>query len=90
MDGDERMVLAVSLIQITPDQEKAAYRAIKNVYGAKNIYHLLGDHDLLLIHEAECLSSLKKTLNDIKELKFVIVMRTMVQTPVEGIKANPL
>ena len=82
------MVLAISLIQVTPDQEKAAYRTIKEVYGTKDIYHLFGDHDLLIIHEAECLSSLKKILNYIKELKFVNAMRTMVETPVEGIEAN--
>jgi len=82
------MVLAISLIQVTPDQETAAYRTIKDVYGTKNIYHLFGDHDLLVIHEADCLSSLKKALRDIKELKFVNIIRTMVETPVEGIEAN--
>lgn len=82
------MVLAISLIQVTLDQEKAAFRTIKDVSGTKNIYHLFGNHDLLVIHEADCLVSLKETLNNIKELKFVNVMRTMVEMPVEGIESN--
>ena len=82
------MVMAISLVQVTPDHEKALYRTIKDIYGTKNIYHLFGDHDLLIIHEEECESSLKKLVNNIKELKFVNAMRTMVETPVKGIEAN--
>ncbi|HOE46085.1 MULTISPECIES: Lrp/AsnC ligand binding domain-containing protein [Methanothrix] len=74
------MVLAVSLIEVTPDREKDAYHTIKEINGIKNIYHIFGEHDLLIIHEADGLSSLKQMLNDIRELKFVNAMRTIAET----------
>lgn len=78
------MVLAVSLIEVMPDREKAAYRTLKDINGVKNIYHIFGDHDLLLIHEAECLYSLRELLNDIEEMEFVSTVKTMVQAPTNG------
>ena len=75
------MVLAVSLIEVMPDREKAAYRTLKDVNGVKNIYNIFGDHDILLILEAECLNSIREILNYIKEMEFVIKVKTIVQAP---------
>lgn len=75
------MVLAVLLIQVMPDREKAAYRTLKDVNGVKSIYHIFGDHDLLLILEAECLNLLREVLNYIKEMEFVSMVKTMVEAP---------
>ena len=47
------MVLAMSLIKAVPDREKTVYHALKELDGVRNIYHLFGDHDILLILEAE-------------------------------------
>jgi len=54
------MVLAMSLIKAVPDKEKTLYRALKGLDGVRNVYHLFGDHDLLLILEAENKNELKK------------------------------
>jgi len=43
------MVLAISLIKAVPDQEKVVYRALKEVEGIKNLYHIFGNHDFFLI-----------------------------------------
>lgn len=82
------MVLAVSLIQVMPDREKAAYRTLKDVNGVKSIYHLFGDHDLLLILETECLNSLRDVLNYIKEMEFVRTVKTMVEAPPNGTRED--
>ena len=74
------MVLAVALIEVTPDRENDAYRTIKEINGIKNIYHIFVEDELLIIHESFGLSSLKQMLNDIRELKFVNAMRTIAET----------
>lgn len=72
------MVLAFSLIKATPDREKAVYRAIKEVDGVKNLYHIFGDHDLLLILEAESSSQLRDILDNMEKIRFVIDVKTIL------------
>lgn len=62
------MVLAISLIKSLPDQEKATYHALKEVPGIKNIYHTFGEHDFLLILEAENANDIERIQNRIAEI----------------------
>lgn len=54
------MVLAISLIKAVPDQEKVVYRALKEMGGIKNLYHIFGNHDFFLILEAGSMDHLNK------------------------------
>ncbi len=80
----ELMVLAMSLIKAVPDREKMVYHALKELDGIRNIYHLFGDHDLLLIVEAESRNDLKKILDHIEETRFVNAVKTMLIATAEG------
>lgn len=80
----ELMVLAMSLIKAVPDREKTVYHALKELDGVRNIYHLFGDHDLLLILEAENRNDLKKMLDNVEETRFVNAVKTMLVAPAEG------
>ena len=72
------MVLAFSLIKVSPDREKAVYRDLKEVDGVKNLYHIFGDHDLLLILEAESSSQLREVLDNMEKIRFVVDVKTIL------------
>ena len=80
----ELMVLAMALIKAFPDREKTVYHALRELDGVRNIYHLFGNHDLLLILEAENRSELKKMLDHVEETRFVNAVKTMLVAPAEG------
>jgi DNA-binding Lrp family transcriptional regulator len=75
------MVLAFSLIKAVPDREKVVYRALKEFDGVRNLYQIFGDHDLLLILEAESRSQLREILDNMEKIRFVIDVRTMLVAP---------
>jgi hypothetical protein len=78
------MVLAMSLIKTVPDRERVAYRALKEVDGLKSIYHLFGNHDILLILEAKSRNELLKVLIHIEELDSVNSAKTLLVASTDG------
>jgi DNA-binding Lrp family transcriptional regulator len=83
-----KMVLAISLIKAVPGQEKTVYRALKELDGVKNLYQIFGDHDLLLILEAESRNKIRKILNDVEGISFVNAVKTMLVAPADRHVAN--
>ena len=75
------MVLAMSLIKVVPGREKMAYYILKEFDGVKKIYHIFGEHDFIMILEAENKSALIKLLNYVKETGSVNVAKTMLVEP---------
>ncbi|MBN1235366.1 MAG: Lrp/AsnC ligand binding domain-containing protein [Methanotrichaceae archaeon] len=75
------MVLAISLIKVVPDQEKIAYRALRELKGVKNLYHIFGDHDFFLIMEAENVNDLSDLLNNIAGVRYVGEVKTILAKP---------
>jgi len=75
------MVLAISLIKVVPDHEKVVYHALKDVKGAKNLYHIFGEHDFFLMIEANDMNNLGKTLAQIKEISYVDSIRSILVAP---------
>ncbi|MCK9441004.1 MAG: Lrp/AsnC ligand binding domain-containing protein [Methanothrix sp.] len=72
------MVLAISLIKAVPDREKVVYRALREMEGIKNLYHIFGNHDFFLLLEAESMDSLNRLLNKIIELNSIDAVKTML------------
>ncbi|VVB70555.1 Lrp/AsnC ligand binding domain protein [uncultured archaeon] len=83
-----KMILAISLIKVVPDQEKAVYYALKDIDGIRSMYHLFGDHDFLLILEAEDSSDLNQTLDKIIEVNSVSAMQTMLAGSSRGFQRH--
>jgi|WetSurMetagenome_2_1015567.scaffolds.fasta_scaffold324615_2 hypothetical protein len=75
------MVLAISLIKSVLGQEKAAYHALKEVPGIKNLYHTFGEHDFFLILEAENTNGLTEILNHIAEISSVGEVKRILVGP---------
>jgi DNA-binding Lrp family transcriptional regulator len=62
------MVLAISLVNVVPDQENIVHDALKNVEGIKDLYHAIGDRNLFLILEAGNMDGVNRILNQIKKV----------------------
>ena len=82
------MILAMSLIKAVPERERLVYHALKEVDGVKNIYHIFGNHDLLLILEVESGNELKKLINYVEGIGFVNAVKTMLVAPTDSYPAN--
>ncbi len=72
------MLLAMSFIKAAPDREKMVYHSLKELDGVRKIYHIFGDHDLLLILEAENRNKLMDLIDHVEEMGSVNASRTML------------
>jgi len=72
------MVIGVIMVNVVPGQEKAAYNQLQNVNGIKEIYHVFGEYDFIVISEVEGLSTLNKLVDTIRESENVTATQTVV------------
>ncbi|KAF5419832.1 MAG: Lrp/AsnC family transcriptional regulator [Methanosarcinales archaeon] len=72
------MVIGVIMVNVVPGQEKAAYNQLLNVDGIKEIYHVFGEYDFIVISEVEGLSTLNKLVDTIRESENVTATQTVV------------
>jgi uncharacterized protein with GYD domain len=72
------MVIGVIMVNVVPGQEKAAYNQLLNVNGIKDIYHVFGEYDFVVISEVEGLSTLNKLVDTIRESENVTATQTVV------------
>lgn len=66
------------MVNVVPGQEKAAYNQLMNVNGIKDIYHVFGEYDFVVISEVEGLSTLNKLVDTIRESENVTATQTVV------------
>ncbi len=78
------MVLAMSLIRAVPDREKMVYHELKELDGVRKIYRIFGEHDILLILEAENRNKLIELINYVAEMGSINAAKTMLVAPVDG------
>ena len=78
------MVLAMSLIRAVPDRETMVYHELKELDGVRKIYHIFGEHDILLILEAENRNKLIELINYVAEMGSINAAKTMLVAPVDG------
>jgi hypothetical protein len=61
------MVLALTMIKVTPGYEKSVYRDLQRRRGIRDVYRLFGEFNFFLIMQAERQSALTSLLSEIKE-----------------------
>ncbi len=66
------MVLALTMIKVTPGYEKSVYRDLQRRRGIKDVYRLFGEFNFFLIMQAERVSMLNNLLSEIKEDEKVV------------------
>ncbi|MDM7913288.1 MAG: Lrp/AsnC ligand binding domain-containing protein [Methanotrichaceae archaeon] len=72
------MVIAVALIKVVPGKEKPVYHALKNMGVTKSLYHIFGDHDFLIILDAESKGELAMIVEQIREIEGVAAADTVL------------
>jgi DNA-binding Lrp family transcriptional regulator len=72
------VVIGVTMINVLPGYEKAAYRELKNVEGIKDVYHVFGEYDFVVIIDVKDLSILNAVVDRIRESENVTATQTIV------------
>ncbi|TAN44061.1 MAG: Lrp/AsnC family transcriptional regulator [Candidatus Methanoperedens sp.] len=72
------MVIGVTLVNVVPGQEKAAYNELINIKGIKDVYHVFGQFDFVVISNVDGLSALNKLVDTIRESENVTKTQTIV------------
>ena len=52
------MVIGFTMINVLPSYEKAAYREFRTIEGIKDVYHVFGEYDFVVIIDVKDLSTL--------------------------------
>jgi DNA-binding Lrp family transcriptional regulator len=66
------------MINVLPGYEKAAYRELRNIEGIKDVYHVFGQYDFVVIIDVEDLSTLNSVVDRIRESETVTTTQTIV------------
>ena len=72
------MVIGVTMVKVVPGQEKAVYNSLQEIDGIKDVYHVFGEFDFVVIIEVEGLSMLNKLVDVIREIDNVTATQTVV------------
>lgn len=72
------MVIGVTLVKVVPGQEKAAYNELVKVKGIKDVYHVFGEYDFVVISQVEGLSALNQLVDKMREIENVTSTQTIV------------
>ena len=72
------MVIGVTMVNVVPGSEKTTYVEIKKMRNVRDIYHVFGEFDFVVIIEANSLSELNKTVDDIRAIEGVTKTQTVV------------
>jgi DNA-binding Lrp family transcriptional regulator len=72
------MVIGVTMINVLPGYEKAAYRELKNIEGIKDVYPVFGEYDFVVIIDVEDLSILNAVVDRIRESETVTATQTII------------
>jgi DNA-binding Lrp family transcriptional regulator len=77
MCGDQ-MVIGVTMVNVLPGKERTAYNELNRIEGIKDIYHVFGEHDFVVIIEVEDLGHLNYIVDMIRETDDVTATQTIV------------
>jgi DNA-binding Lrp family transcriptional regulator len=72
------MVLGVTFVKVVPGKERSVFDTLKGIPGFRELYHVFGEYDFLVIAEVDNLSVLSKTVDKIREVNGVITTQTIV------------
>jgi len=73
-----KLVIGVTLVNVVPGQEKAAYNELVKIKGIKDVYHVFGEYDFVVISNVDGLSALNKLVDTIREIESVTATQTIV------------
>lgn len=72
------MVVGVTLVNVTPGNEKSVFRALKDLGGVREILHVFGEYDFIAIVDVEGLSNLNSVVDRLREVDGVTSTQTII------------
>ena len=72
------MVVGVTLVNVVPGHERSVFDALQDISGIRELYHVFGEYDFLVIAEVEGLLLLSKTVDKIRDVEGVTTTHTVV------------
>jgi len=72
------MVIGVTMINVQPGKEKDVYLVVKDMKNVREIYHVFGEFDFVAIIQADSLSELNRTVDEIRGTEGVTRTQTVV------------
>ena len=72
------MVIGVTMVNVLPGAERASYEEMKRREGIKDIYHVFGEYDFVVIIEVRDLTTLNSIVDRIRESEDVTATQTIV------------
>ena len=66
------------MVKVVPGQEKTVYNSLQSIDGIKDVYHVFGEYDFVVIIEVEGLSTLNRLVDTIREIDNVTATQTVV------------
>ncbi len=72
------MVIGVTMVNVAPGKEKDVYLAIKDKKNVREVYHVFGEFDFVVIIHADSLSDLNRLVDEIRSIEGVTKTQTVV------------
>lgn len=72
------MVLGVTLVKVVPGKERSVFDELRGIPGFRELHHVFGEYDFLVIAEVDNLPTLSKTVDKIREVDGVMTTETIV------------
>lgn len=72
------MVIGVTMVNVLPGQEKVAYSELRNIDGIKDVYHVFGEYDFIVIMDVVGMGILNNIVDRIRKIESVTATQTIV------------
>ncbi|MDI9645614.1 MAG: Lrp/AsnC ligand binding domain-containing protein [Archaeoglobales archaeon] len=72
------MVIGVTMVSVVPGKERNFYIESKNKKYIREVYHVFGEFDFVVIIDAPTLSELNKTVDELRAIEGVYKTHTVV------------
>jgi len=72
------MVIGVTMVNVAPGKEKEVYLEIKKKKDVREVYHVFGEFDFVVIIDTQTLSELNKLVDEIRSIEGVTKTQTVV------------
>ncbi|WP_407356042.1 Lrp/AsnC ligand binding domain-containing protein [Methanolobus sp. WCC5] len=66
------------MVNVLPGSERIAFNELNKIEGTKDIYHVFGEYDFVVIIEVDDLGSLNSIVDLIRETESVTATQTIV------------
>jgi DNA-binding Lrp family transcriptional regulator len=72
------MVVGVTLVNVVPGFERSVFDVLRAMPRIRELYHVFGEYDFLVILEVESLPVLSKNVDEIRAVEGVTTTHTVV------------